>query len=182
MKRIVEVKETSLMNTKYINNRVKEEIDKQRAEVLPHPEKTIGALIRGTDYTTSHLPGHSIMANPEQVMAQILSWESSGNYGEVYVSTEDEDVLNKMKELCGDRLHFIDQKRFRVNPGEMLSDQKKERDNEGWLKGKEYLTTLQLLSECGAFVASGWCCGTTCAINSAGDGYKEKYVFDLGHY
>ena len=182
MKRIVQCEEISLMNTNYINDRVKAEIDKQRETALPHPEKTIGLLIRGTDYTATHLPGHGIMATPEQVMEKVKELEASGEYGEIYLATEDEDVLQKMKELCGDRLHYIDQKRFRINPGELLAYQKKERENEGWLKGKEYLTTLQFLSECRAFVASGGCCGTACVINTGGDNFKETYVFNLGRY
>ena len=101
---------------------------------------------------------------------------------EIYLATEDEDILQRMKELCGDRLRYIDQKRFRINPGELLSDQKKERENEGWLKGKEYLTTLKFLSECKAFIASGGCCGTTCVLNSDKDNFDKSYVFDLGCY
>ena len=87
-----------------------------------------------------------------------------------------------MKELCGDRLHYINQKRFKIKPGELLADQAKERENEGWLKGVEYLTTLQLLSECEAFIASGWCYGTSCALNTGKENFKETYVFELGCY
>ena len=181
MSRIVDMKVPSLMRTDYINERVKEEIEKQR-DVLPNPGRTIGVLLRGTDYTTSHLPGHPIMASPEQVMEKIKEYEATGKYDEIYLATEDEDILQKMKEICGDRLRYIDQKRFRINPGELLSDQKKERENEGWLKGKEYLTTLKFLSECKSFIASGGCCGTTCALNSGKDNFDESYVFDLGCY
>ena len=182
MKKIIDCRDISLMNTFWINNQVQREIDKIRPFILPDPKRTIGVLIRGTDYTTSHLPGHSIMASPEQVMEKIKEYESSGNYDSIFLSTEDEDILEKMKELCGDRLHYIEQKRFRIKPGELLADQKRERENEGWLKGKEYLTTLKLLSECGAFIASGGCCGTGCALNSGADNFKETFVFQLGRY
>ena len=161
---------------------LKKEIDCVRVSVLPNPQRTIGVLIRGTDYTISHIPGHSRMASPEQVYEKIKEFECSGNYDAIFLSTEDEDVLQTMKRLCGDRLHYIDQKRFRIRPGERLADQEKERENEGWLKGKEYLTTLQLLSECAAFIASGGCCGTTCVMNTGGEHFKETYVFDLGTY
>ncbi len=181
MNRIVDLKLTPLITTNYINNKVKEEIEKQR-EVLPKPDRTIGVLIRGTDYTISHLPGHTIMATPEQVMEKIKEYEATGNFDEIYLATEDEDILQRMKELCGDRLRYIDQKRFRINPGELLADQKRERENEGWLKGKEYLTTLEFLSECKAFIASGGCSGTTCVLNSFKDNSTESYVFDLGCY
>ncbi len=180
MQRIVECKKTGFMNTLFINDRVREEINKVRSTVLPEASRTIGVLIRGTDYTTTHLPGHSIMASPEQVMEKIKEFEASGNYDAIYLSTEDEDVLQRMKELCGERLHYINQKRFRIQPGELLANQVKERENEGWLKGMEYLTTLQLLSECEAFIASGGCCGTSCALNTGENHFKETYVFKLG--
>lgn len=183
MEKIVDCKETKFVNTSlYVNERVREEIDKVRKAVLPNPNRTIGILIRGTDYTTSHIAGHAIMASPEQVMEKIKEYEATGKYDEIYLSTEDEDILQKMKELCGDRLHYINQKRFKIQPGELLADQVKERENEGWLKGMEYLTTLQLLSECEVFVASGWCCGTSCALNTGKENFKETYIFNLGRY
>lgn len=180
MRKISECKAAHFMNTFLINDRVKEEIDRVRTSVLPNPQRTIGVLIRGTDYTVSRLPGHPRMASPQQVFEKIKEFEHSGDYDEIFLSTEDEDVLQTMKGLCGDRLHYIDQKRFRIRPGELLADQAKERENEGWLKGKEYLTTLQLLSECAAFIASGGCCGTTCVMNTGGNHFKETYIFNLG--
>ena len=180
MNKIIECKSVQLVNTFLINERVKEEIGRIRNDVLPNPQRTIGVLIRGTDYTATQLPGHSVMASPEQVFEKIKEFERSGNYDQIFLSTEDEDILQTMKELCGDRLHFIDQKRFRTQPGELLSHQTKERENEGWLRGKEYLATLQLLSECISFIASGWCNGTACVMNTSGKHFKETYIFELG--
>lgn len=183
MGKIVDCKETQFVNTAlYTNKRVRVEIDKVRKSVLPNPDRTIGVLIRGTDFTISHIAGHSIMASPEQVMEKIKEYEATGKYDEIYLSTEDEDILQKMKELCGNRLHYINQKRFKIRPGELLADQVKERENEGWLRGMEYLTTLQLLSECESFIASGWCCGTSCALNTGREHFQETYVFRLGSY
>ena len=169
-------------NTNYLNDRVREEINNARELALPHPERTIGVLIRGTDYTSTHVTGHSKMATPDQVMEKIKEWEATGKYGEIFLATEDEDILEKMKVLCGDRLHFIDQRRFRIRSGELLFEQKKERESDGWLRGKEYLTALQLLSECKAFIASGSCGGTSCVLNTAGDRFEDVFVFDLGRY
>lgn len=179
MQRISDCKEVQFVNTFLINDRVKAEVDRVRNKVLPNPKRTIGVLIRGTDYTVTHLPGHTIMASPEQVMEKIKEYESSGSYDAVFLSTEDVDVLKKMIELCGDRLYYTEQKRFRINPGELLANQKRERENDGWMKGVEYLTTLKLLSECSGFIASGACCGTGCALNSGAENFKEKFVFEL---
>ena len=182
MRKIIECKNVQLVNTLLINERVKEEIGRIRNDVLPNPQRTIGVLIRGTDYTATQLPGHSVMASPEQVFEKIKEFERSGNYDQIFLSTEDEDILQTMKKLCGDRLHFIDQKRFRIQPGEVLARQAKERENEGWLKGKEYLATLQLLSECASFIASGGCSGTNCVMNTSGKHFKETFIFELGVY
>lgn len=180
MKRIVDYKMPSFINLNYINQQVKAEVDKIRPAVLPCPDRTIGVLIRGTDYTSTHLPGHSIMASPEQVLEKVQEFEMDEKFDYIFLSTEDEDVLERMKELCGERLCYIDQKRFRLNRGELLSSQKKEREQEGWLKGKEYLTTLKLLTECSAFIASGSCCGTTCVLNSGAEHFSRCNVFNLG--
>lgn len=63
-----------------------------------------------------------------------------------------------------------------------MADLKKERENEGWLKGTEYLIALQLLAECEVFIASGGCSGTTCVLNTGREHFKESYVFELGNH
>lgn len=182
MDQIISYEGVNLVNTLYINDKIKNEVKKIREEVLPNPEKTIGVLIRGTDYTITHLPGHQIMATPEQVMEKVEEIRLKGDYDRIFLSTEDLDILEKMKELCGDKLSYIEYKRFRIKPNELLADQKKEREHEGWLRGKEYLVPLQLLSECGAFVASGHCGGTECVLNTNKKKFKDTYVFELGTY
>ncbi len=182
MEQIVQCEKVDLVNTFYINDDVKNEVDIVREKVLPVPEKTIGVLIRGTDYTSTHLPGHTIMATPEQVMEKVEEMLSQKEYDYIFLSTEDSDVLEKMKHLCGDKLSYIDQRRFSIEPNTLLSEQKRERKNEGWMRGKEYLVPMQLLSECGAFIASGNCGGTSCVINTNGNQFKESYVFELGTY
>ena len=104
MQKIVDCEDISLVNTFLINKHVQQSVEEARKTVLPNPERAIGVLLRGTDYTTTRLPGHSIMASPEQVMEIIKEFEATGNYNTIYLSTEDEDILQRMKELCGDRL------------------------------------------------------------------------------
>lgn len=41
-----------------------------------------------------------------------------------------------MKVIYGKRLKYIEQKRFHINEEELLAQQIRERENEGWLKGK----------------------------------------------
>ncbi|MDD6381010.1 MAG: hypothetical protein PUG04_04895 [Lachnospiraceae bacterium] len=182
MHRIMKFDDPSFMNTRYMNQRVRDMVDAERKKVLTDPEHTIGVLIRGTDYTVSHLPGHSVMATPEQVMDKIKEFESTGKYNHIFLSTEDASILETMKQYCGDRLSYTDQRRFDIKQGELLADKRANRDNDGWLRGEEYLTTLELLSECGTFIASGGCCGTTCVMNTAGSRFKDTYVFSLGNY
>ena len=50
-------------------------------------------LIRGTDYTTSHLPGHPIMASPEQVMEKIKEYEATGKYDEIFLAEHGMEIM-----------------------------------------------------------------------------------------
>ena len=176
------MKNYNLQDNELINERVRKEIDIVRKEVLPDPEHTIGILIRGTDFTVTHLPGHTIMASPEQVMEKINEYMETGDYKYIFLSTEDENILNKMKSFCGDKLRYTNQRRFVIKNNELLSQLEGRRKEEGWLRGVEYLTTLQLLSECKAFISSGICGGTSYVLNNSSEKFEKCYVFDLGRY
>lgn len=131
MKRIIDCNEVSFMNTHFLNETVREIIMEEKRRQLQDPDRTIGVLIRGTDYTVSHLAGHTIMATPEQVMEKIREFELTGKYDHIFLATEDVHILEKMKEYCGDRLIYTNQRRFDIKPGELLADQKANRENDG---------------------------------------------------
>lgn len=170
----------------YFNDRLLEHIDRYRKHILPEPENTLGVLIRGTDYTATKPKEHPVQATPEQVIEKIkeLSKEK-WNFKNIFVATEDAQALKKICETFGDKVKYIDQKRFVSHEGERLQVQKYKdtwKRGDGWKYGADYLSAMVLLSECGFFLASGRCSGQGLVEKLTEGKNYPSYVFDLGLY
>ena len=114
-----------LMKPEYFNDRLLQHIDGYRKKILQEPEKTLGVLIRGTDYVATKPSGHAVQASPEQVIAKIAEVSKDGwDFKNIFVATEDAMALEKMKAAFGDRIKYIDQKRFVLQKGEYIANQK----------------------------------------------------------
>ncbi|MCR4842584.1 MAG: hypothetical protein K5840_04930 [Eubacterium sp.] len=183
MKKISRYDVVELGSAPFYNDAVRTRVDDAFDRFLPHPEKTLGVLIRGTDYTANKRPNHSIMASPEMIIDKIREIESErGSYEYIFCSTEDEEALTKMKEAFGERLLYTDQRRYTLRPGQYLRDIENVEGQSGFDRGVEYLITIRLLSECRDFLASGNCAGTGNALTLNAGRYEHSYVFDLGVY
>lgn len=175
-----------LMKPEYFNDRLLQHIDGYRKKILQEPEKTLGVLIRGTDYVATKPSGHAVQASPEQVIAKIAEVSKDGwDFKNIFVATEDAMALEKMKAAFGDRIKYIEQKRFVLQKGEYIANQKQKdtwKVGDGWQYGADYLCAMVLLSECGFFISSGECTGTGLVRKLAGERDCQVYVFDLGLY
>lgn len=175
-----------LMKPEYFNDRLLQHIDGYRKRILPEPEKTLGVLIRGTDYVASRPKGHAVQAAPEQVIEKIKELaDKDWNFKNIFVATEDAGALSKMQTAFSDRVKYVDQKRFTLQKGEYIANQKEKnnwKSGDGWQYGADYLCAMVLLSECGYFIASGSCTGTGLVQKLAGSSQQHSYIFDLGLY
>lgn len=181
MRQISKFGRFELVTDRFFNQRLKLYMEREWKKVLPHPSKTLGVLIRGTDFAVNRPKGHAIQASVGQMIEKINSvpW---GYYENIYLATEDEEILRRMKTEFGERLLYTNQKRFSLKKGEYLFEMEKQRHQEGWLKGAEYLTSLMLLSECESMIASGYCSGTGFALKINNGKYRHAFVFELGRY
>ena len=175
-----------LMKLEYFNDRVLQHIDKYRKRILREPEKTLGVLIRGTDYVATRPKGHAVQATSEQMIEKIRELsKGKWQFEDIFVATEDAEILQKIRLAFGDRVKYVDQKRFVLQKGEYIEDQK-EKDTwqlgDGWQYGADYLCAMVLLSECGFFIASGGCTGTELVQKLMKGKHCQSYIFDLGAY
>lgn len=175
-----------LMKPEYFNDRLLQYIEGYRNRILQEPETTLGVLIRGTDYVAIKPKGHAVQATPEQVIEKIgnLSKEE-WNFKKIFVATEDLEALLKMQTAFGDRVIYVEQKRFALQKGESIAEQKEKdswKPGDGWKYGADYLCAMVLLSECAFFIASGSCTGTGMVQKLAKDQQRKSFIFDLGLY
>jgi hypothetical protein len=165
------------------SNKMMEYIKDHTAGLLTNSSKTLGVLIRGTDYIVNKPTHESIQSDVHTVINKINEVNGKWNeYEAIYLATEDEDIWRVMKEEFGDRLISVDQVRYTVNHGEYLFQKKNERNNDGWLRGAEYICVIWLLAQCESLIASGNCGGVGEAISINDGKYKNVYIYDNGVY
>ena len=163
------------------NNKVKAIINRERQRFLPFPERTLGVLARGTDYTKSHPHNHPIHASIELLCEKIDEVMIEWNLEYIYVATEDASYCKYLEKRYRGKVYFTDQKRYEVENGQFLVDMHKlQKNRPGFELGLEYILAINLLSKCNSLVATGGCGGVSEAIKENNGCYQNVYVFDLG--
>ncbi len=170
-----------------ISDAFKKEMD-EYYEAVFGGKKTLGILIRGTDYIATGLSGVRKMATPEQMIPKIHQWIDAYGFEKIFLATEDKNILRKMHAEFGSMLSALSQERIGVSDlksGQILSDYEKEHGGDDYL-GKltdttvNYFYALYLLSRCDSFMCSGQCNGwdTVRALNQGR--FHECYKFAVG--
>ena len=164
----------------------REEMDDYAAAVLGG-HKVLGVLIRGTDYIVSKMSGIRQQATVDDMLPMISKWIDDDGYDLIFLATEDQDILDRMKREFGSMIRVISQVRHSVRDfGNMrlLSEleEKEQADNAGLAEDNtvNYFYALYLLSKCESFMVSGQCHGWN-VVNSFNHGkFKRRYKFQVG--
>lgn len=164
------------------NNRLREYVERRKTMYLPYPDKTLGVLARGTDFVNTHLHNHQIHADKELLARKIDEALDEWKLEYVYISTEDASYYEYFSNRYKNKAFFTDQVRYVTKENELLSDihNKNENKRNGFELGAEYAASINLLSQCNSFIASGKCSGVSEALRENGGRYKNVYVFELG--
>lgn len=163
--------------------RVKEEIINEAEkirETLFQGEKVLGVLCRGTDYTEQKPKAHPIQPAVEDVIQRAKEVMDSRDCKCIYLATEDEGVYQKFYKVFGDQLKVTNAKRYTDIKDRNINDISFERENDAYLRGKEYLINILLLAGCQCLVAGN--AGGTYGALLMGAGSEYQFVFDLGVY
>ena len=94
--------QTASVDTSVIANSFKEEMNEYYDAVFGD-KKTLGILIRGTDYIATGLSGTRKMATVEQMIPTIRKWMEDYGYEKLFLATEDNNILKQMKAEFGKR-------------------------------------------------------------------------------
>ena len=135
-------------------------------------KRTLGLLLRGSDYLTSQMGGNSKPAAMQTVIARVKEWKERYGYEKLFLATEDGDILDAMRESFTKDLITISQERYRVSDftDELRTigdvDRARHPDREDYDSFTEdvmvnYFYALYLLSQCDSFVYSCHCCGVS---------------------
>ena len=166
------------------NDDVQQYIDDEIKTVIDD-WKVLGVLCRGTDYIKTRPKGHPVQPDIQMFISKTKEFFEKGGYHKIYLATEDSRYDKAFREYFGEIL-LINKRQYYDNYYlsqniSLIKDVHFERDNDEYLKGLEYLSSLQILSHCQGLVA-GNCSGTQAAVFWNNGAYEDQYVFDLGLY
>lgn len=162
---------------------VKEEIQREAKALYRQmfgTEKTVGVLARGTDYVNNRPKNHPVQPDAAAMIRDVKAVLEKHGCSRVYLATEDEDIYRQFRTAFGDRLKVTDAKRCRDTRDANINDISYEREQDKYLKGKEYLINIVLLSMCDCLIAGN--VGGTLGALLMSDGFEYRHVYNLGVY
>lgn len=155
--------------------------DNEYENLIKDKGRVLGVLIRGTDFKFAK--GHNIQPQPEYILEKVVELLSKGKYDRVYLATEEyaneklfRDRLGDDKVIVNKRVYF-DQ--FDFNDGTTINDVSFNREDDKYLRGIEYLSSVMLLSKCDGIIA-GLCGGSVAAYYINNGKYDMTQMIDLG--
>lgn len=154
--------------------------EEYRKRIKPD-KKTLGVLYRGTDMSTLKLRNHPVQPTLEEMITLTHRYMNEWECEKAFLSTEDAEAAERFKTEFGSALSCTDQKRFGNTGDKWLSHIEFERKNDKYLRGLEYLITIELLSRCDSLLA-GICTGSICAQIMNGGKYQHLKMVDKGEY
>ena len=195
------VTDLTTVSLTYLSSKISAEIDTsvlsdifsaeldEYAEAVLSDHNVLGILIRGTDYIASKMSGARKMATVDEMLPMIHEWIEEDKYDRIFLATEDQDILERMREEFGSMVIAISQERHRVSDFtdvKLISELEKKEDSGAEYEAKledntvNYFYALYLLSKCKSFMVSGQCHGWTVVNSFNKDKFLRKYKFQVG--
>lgn len=156
------------------------QINCERKRLEIEGKKVLGVLMRGTDFKR-HPQGHPILHDTKEVIKDIYRVMNKAKYDAIYLATEDSSILEQFKQEFGTSLLYADQCRTDRYDTFLMNIQF-ERKNDGYLRGMEYCTVIELLSQCQGLIANCLCGGAMGALTRNSGKYEDIIVYDDGMY
>ncbi len=167
-----------------LNDKTQRYVDNEYNSLLKD-KRVLGVLCRGTDYVQKQPFGHPIQPTVEDVIALSKEKIKELKLEHIYLATEEKRIVEQFKSVFPNRIivnkrTYYDEIFYNNNLTDIYQVQF-ERENDIYLKGLEYLSSIYLLSKCDTLIA-GNCGGSTSALYLNDGNYKYWKLFDLGFY
>lgn len=172
---------------KYIkcNAQTKKHIESMRQRFFPEGKRIVGVLCRGTDYVVIRPKGHPIQPATADVISDVRNVMREQKCDYVFLSTEDEDIVEAFKSAFSEKLIYIPQKRIKGSEmtGKHYLAQEKERklaDRDRHEDALIYLSSIYMLTCCNCFI--GGRTGGTKGVLLMSNGFEYCKIYDIGLY
>lgn len=118
----------------------------------------LGVAVRGTDYIRLKPKNHPKQPTVEQIIAKVQFKMNEGNYAKIYLDTEEKYIYEMFCKKFGADIILINNRQwydqeYKNMGNELVDIIHFQRDNDDYLKGIEYLSSILLLSKCKGLIA-----------------------------
>lgn len=164
-----------------LNADTEQYINDEYNKIIDSRSRILGVLCRGTDYIGHK--GLPIQPKIEEVINDCKVWMNKYNYEKIYLATESEDIYNQFISALPDKVivnkrDYYDKKMQEASL-KLIGEVHFERDNDYYIRGLQYLSSLVILSRCNALIA-GNCGGTLFSLFYNNRKYERFKIYDLG--
>lgn len=140
-----------------LNDASKEYIKRTKAKLnWNENERILGISIRGTDYIKLQPKGHPIQPTIDELISACEKAIAREAYDKIYITSDELSAINIFKARFGDRIIYMDREYYDSyntnNDITHVTQVHFHRDDDRYLKGLEYFTSVELLSECTGIV------------------------------
>ena len=156
-------------------------IDARWNELVKPGEKTLGLLCRGTDYFTKRPYKHQIQPTAEMIIAKVHELLDSHPVDKIFVATEDEDILAKLRGEFGEKAVCIDCPRLTAKAGQSVAEGFAEKKVDRKMNGLYYYASIACLSRCDHLIA-GKTMATQFIRTMRDTDFETEYYWNLGRY
>lgn len=145
-----------------------------------HNKNILGILLRGTDYIAKKPKKHAIQPKTEIVINDVIKADKKNKYDYIFITTEDELILEKFKNRFDNKLKYYNDKPIRYN----YTEKKYLLYNKDILGNinfqKIYLINIIILSNCIDIISSK--AGGLWGAMILSKGFRNYKIYDLGYY
>ena len=163
-----------------IQPKMYESIMAEYNSLISKDDRVLGVKLRGTDYFALKPKDHHIQPPIDFALNTIKNLKTQWKCNKIFLATEDKNIFQRFKEEFGDECITSQMAYVDYDGKGFINAYNVTRENSLFLKGKEYLTQIVILSKC-KNVALCQCSGTV-GLMMMTDGFEQAVVFDLGRY
>lgn len=170
----------------HLNQKTRAYIEDEYQHLFAGRKKVLGVICRGTDYLALKPPGHPVQPSTEMVIKACRKYIKRDGYDAIYLATEERKIRDAFEKafpgkILENKRVYYDDIYDKDDSISYIKDVHFERENDHYLSGLEYLSSIILLSRCAALVG-GNCGGTLGALFFNDEKYEFVHVFNLGLY
>lgn len=164
-----------------LNDDTKHYIDDEYKRIINPSSRIMGVLCRGTDYLD--YKGLPIQPKVEDMISDCKVWMSEYHYEYIYLATESEEIYNQFvaafpNQIIVNKRDYFD-KKMSAECLRLIGEVHFDRENDNYIRGLQYLSSLVILSRCNALLA-GNCGGTLFSLFYNNRKYERFKIYDLG--